>query len=51
MSVLGASLLGLGCNIAGISKQEDLGRGIVWGTLGDQRSAMCGSQFQQMPFI
>jgi len=33
MSVLGASLLGPGCNIAEISKQEDLGRGIVWGTL------------------
>ena len=36
MSVLGASLLGTGCNIAGTSKQEDLGRGIVRGTLGAQ---------------
>ncbi len=36
MAVLGASLLGPGCNIAEISKQEDLGRGIVWGTLGAQ---------------
>ena len=36
MSVLGASLLGTGCNIAGTSKQEDLGQGIVRGTLGAQ---------------
>ena|SRR6267143_1604438 len=36
MAVLGASLLGPGCNIAEMSKQEDLGRGIVWGTLGAQ---------------
>ena len=36
MSVLGASLLGAGCNAAGISTQENLGRGIVWGTLGAQ---------------
>lgn len=36
ISVLGASLLGTGCNIAGTSTQEDLGRGIVWGTLGAQ---------------
>ena len=36
MSVLGASLLGAGCNIAGTSTQEDLGRGIVRGTLGAQ---------------
>lgn len=35
-SVLGASLLGAGCNIAGTSTQEDLGRGIVRGTLGAQ---------------
>lgn len=34
ISVLGASLLGAGCNIAGTSTQEDLGRGIVRGTLG-----------------
>ncbi|MEI8016241.1 MAG: hypothetical protein WCH20_15575 [Nitrospira sp.] len=34
MAVLGASLLGAGCNIAGTSKQEDLGQGIVRGTLG-----------------
>jgi hypothetical protein len=34
--VLGASLLGAGCHIAGTSEQEDLGRGIVQGTLGDQ---------------
>jgi hypothetical protein len=36
MSVLGASLLGAGCNIVGTSKQEDLGQGIVQGTLGAQ---------------
>ena len=36
MSVLGASLLGAGCNIARTSKQEDLGQGIVQGTLGAQ---------------
>ena len=36
MTVLGASLLGAGCNIAGTSTQEDLGRGIVRGTLGAQ---------------
>ena len=36
MAVLGASLLGAGCNIAGTSTQEDLGRGIVRGTLGAQ---------------
>ena len=38
MSVLGTSLLGAGCNIAGTSKQEDLGRGIVQGTLGTQQA-------------
>ncbi len=36
MAVLGAGLLGAGCNIAGTSKQEDLGQGIVRGTLGAQ---------------
>jgi hypothetical protein len=36
MSVLGANLLGAGCTIAGPSTQEDLGRGIVRGTLGAQ---------------
>ncbi|MDP1770080.1 MAG: hypothetical protein Q8L74_14940 [Nitrospirota bacterium] len=36
ITVLGASLLGAGCDIAGPSKQEDLGRGIVQGTLGVQ---------------
>ena len=36
MSVLGASLLGAGCTIAGPSTQEDIGRGIVQGTLGAQ---------------
>lgn len=36
ISVLGASLLGAGCNTAGTSTQEDLGRGIVRGTLGAQ---------------
>ena len=36
VSVLGPSLLGAGCNIAGTSTQEDLGRGIVRGTLGAQ---------------
>ena len=34
MILLGASLFGSGCDIAGPSKQEDLGRGIVQGTLG-----------------
>jgi hypothetical protein len=34
--MLGASLLCAGCNIAGTSTQEDLGRGIVRGTLGAQ---------------
>ena len=34
MGVLGVSLLGAGCNNAEMSRQEDLGRGIVWGTLG-----------------
>jgi hypothetical protein len=36
ITVLGASLLGTGCHIAGTSEQEDLGRGIVRGTLGAQ---------------
>ncbi len=36
MSVLGASLLSTGCNIAEPSRQEDLGQGIVRGTLGAQ---------------
>ena len=36
VSVLGTSLLGAGCDIAETSKQEDLGRGIVQGTLGVQ---------------
>ena len=36
ITVLGASLMGAGCNIAGTSTQEDLGRGIVRGTLGAQ---------------
>ena len=34
MILLGASLFGAGCDSAGPSKQEDLGRGIVQGTLG-----------------
>ena len=38
MAVLGASLLGAGCDIARISKQEDLGLGIVRGTLGAQQT-------------
>ena len=38
ISVLGASLLGAGCNITETSKQEDLGRGIVLGTLGAQQA-------------
>ena len=50
MVVLGASLLGAGCNIAGTSKQEDLGQGIVQGTLGaqlggDERLAIPGNAF------
>ncbi len=36
ITVLGASLLGAGCDIVETSKQEDLGRGIVQGTLGVQ---------------
>ena len=36
MTVVGAMLLGAGCNTAGMSKQEDLGQGIVRGTLGAQ---------------
>ena len=36
MTMLGASLLGAGCNITKTSEQEDLGRGIVRGTLGAQ---------------
>lgn len=36
MTVLGTSLFGAGCDIAETSKQEDLGRGIVQGTLGVQ---------------
>ena len=36
MTVVGAILLGAGCNTAGMSKQEDLGQGIVRGTLGAQ---------------
>jgi hypothetical protein len=38
ITVLGTSLLGAGCDIAGISKQEDLGQGIVLGTLGAQQT-------------
>ena len=50
MAVLGASPLGAGCNIAGTSTQEDLGRGIVRGTLGaqlggDVRLAIPGNAF------
>ena len=36
MAVLGASLLGAGCTTMGTSTQEDLGEGIVRGTLGAQ---------------
>ena len=38
ITVLGASLLGADCDIAGISKQEDEGQGIVQGTLGAQQT-------------
>ena len=38
MAVLGASLLGAGCNFARTSTQEDLGQGIARGTLGAQQS-------------
>jgi len=38
ITVLGTSLLGAGCDILGISKQEDLGQGIVQGTLGAQQT-------------
>lgn len=36
VSVLATSLLSTGCNMAGTSGQEDLGRGIVRGTRGAQ---------------
>jgi hypothetical protein len=36
MTVLGVSVLGGGCDVAGTSEQEGLGRGIVHGTLGAQ---------------
>ena len=36
MTVTGVSLLAPGCNIVEISRQEDLGQGIVRGTLGAQ---------------
>lgn len=36
MAMLGTSLLGAGCSTVGSSGQEDLGRGIVRGTLGAQ---------------
>lgn len=36
MVMLGANLFAAGCDNAGPSKQEDLGRGIVQGTLGSQ---------------
>lgn len=38
VSVMGLSLLGAGCNITETSRQEDLGQGIVRGTLGAQPS-------------
>jgi hypothetical protein len=34
LSVMGAGLLSTGCHLRGSSTQEDLGRGIVRGTLG-----------------
>jgi hypothetical protein len=46
MTVVGATLLGAGCNIAGMSKQEDLGQGIVRGTLGAQPG---GDPWQSTP--
>ena len=42
MAVMGASLLGVGCNIARTSTQEDLGHGIVQGTLGAQLAGKAG---------
>jgi hypothetical protein len=42
MGMLGASLMSAGCNTAGNSRQEDLGRGIVGGT----RGALPGSNVQ-----
>ncbi|MGH7183217.1 MAG: hypothetical protein ACREJN_14740 [Nitrospiraceae bacterium] len=50
MTVVGATLLGAGCNITEMSKQEDLGQGIVRGTLGTQpfsdlRQAMPANAF------
>jgi len=38
MAVLGTSLLGASCTTMGTSKQEDLGEGIVRGTLGAQQT-------------
>ena len=38
ITVLGTSLPGAGSDNAGISKQEDLGQGIVQGTLGAQHT-------------
>ena len=46
LTVVWASLLGAGCNIAEISRQEDLGQGIVRGTLGAQPA---GDLRQAMP--
>lgn len=46
MAVLGTSLLGAGCTIVGTSGQEDLGRGIVRGTLGAQ---LAGEARPSMP--
>lgn len=40
--VLGMSLLGAGCNIVANSTQEDLGQGIVRGTLGAQPAGIMG---------
>jgi len=51
MIVLGMSLLGAGCNIAGISKQEDLGQGIVHGTLGAQQSGEMRTSFPTNTFV
>ncbi|MEQ1791362.1 MAG: hypothetical protein ABL905_03560 [Nitrospiraceae bacterium] len=40
--VLGASLFAAGCDSAGPAKQEDLGRGIVQGTLGARPNSAAG---------
>jgi len=49
MSVVGVSLLGAGCNIGGTSRQEDLGQGIVRGTLGAQPTGNVPATLPTLP--